>query len=174
MSRKPIDKGSLTHKNNRKPGKWRRWDKEDRLIFNTILKDLSDHPTVLRMKDYKQHGMTSTYDHCISVARVSYKLDRLLHSHCDRGALLRGALLHDLFLYDWHDPTTHEGLHGYRHADSALKNAIEHFNIGRKEQDIIHSHMWPLNITRIPKRREAWVVCMADKYVSLGETLHRR
>lgn len=149
-------------------------DKHDHAAFNSILKDLKEHPTVLRMKEYKQHGNSSTYDHCMRVARASYRLDKLLHTKCDKHALLRGALLHDLFLYDWHDPDSHKGLHGYRHAESALKNAIRHFNIGEKEQDIIYSHMWPLNLTHIPKRREAWVVCMADKYVSLKETLHRK
>ncbi len=131
-------------------------------------------PIVLRMKEYKQHGTTTTYEHCVSVARVSYKLDRILHAECDREALLRGAMLHDLYLYDWHDAKSHKRLHGYHHADSALKNATEHFNISSKEKDIIYCHMWPLNLTRIPKRRETWVVCMADKYVSLRETLHRK
>ena len=154
---------------------WRSMDTQDRTVFNSILKDLKDHPSVLQMKEYKQHGKTTTYDHCMSVARVSYKLDRLLHSKCDKIALLRGAMLHDLFLYDWHDSSScTDGLHGYHHADKALKNAREIFNIGKKEADIIYSHMWPLNISRIPKRREAWVVCMADKYVSLRETIHRK
>ncbi len=161
-------------KKKRKESKWRRWDSKDRSAFNHILGDLTKDPTVLSMKQYMQHGTTSTYEHCVSVARVSYKLDRMLHTECDKKALLRGAMLHDLYLYDWHDPTSHDKLHGYHHADKALSNAKTHFNIDRKEQDIIYSHMWPLNLTRIPKRREAWVVCMADKYVSIRETLHRR
>ena len=153
---------------------WKNWNKHDSRVVNSFVGDLKKDPTVLKMQEYKQHGKTSTYDHCMSVVRASYKLDRILHTHCDKKALLRGAMLHDLFLYDWHDSTSHQGLHGYHHADKALSNAKEYFGIGKKEQDIIYSHMWPLNITRVPKRKEAWVVCMADKYVSLKETLHRK
>lgn len=153
---------------------WHNWNKHDKKVINSVVGDLKDHPTVLQMREYKQHGKTSTYDHCMSVVKASYKLDRILHTKCDRKALLRGAMLHDLFLYDWHDSSTHTGLHGYVHADTALKNATNHFGISKKEQSIIYSHMWPLNISRIPKNREAWVVCLADKYVSIKETLHRR
>lgn len=137
--------------------------------FNSELRNLIKHSEVQRMKEYIQHGTTSTYEHCISVVKASYKLDRFLHANSNKKALLKGAMLHDFYLYDWHVKGSHEGLHGYHHADAAIVNAKKHFNIGKIEEDIIFSHMWPLNLTRVPRGREAWIVCMADKYVSVKE-----
>ena len=39
---------------------------------------------------------------------------------------------------------------------------------------IIVSHMWPLNITKVPKSREALILCVADKCIALRETLFER
>ena len=62
-------------------------------------------------------------------------------------------------------------VHGFSHSNTAMENAKAHFGIGVHTQNVIESHMWPLNITKIPRCREAWVVCLADKYVSTKETL---
>jgi len=39
------------------------------------------------------------------------------------------------------------------------------------EKDIIRKHMWPLTVTRIPRCREAGIVCLVDKFCSLAETV---
>ena len=39
---------------------------------------------------------------------------------------------------------------------------------------MILSHMWPLNITKVPKSKEALILCVADKCIALKETLARR
>lgn len=89
-----------------------------------------------------------------------------------RKVLTRGALLHDYYLYDWHH--CENKAHAVNHPVIALGNAVQDFELSRRERNIIASHMWPLPPTRVPKCREAWIVCMADKVCSLQETLFMR
>ena len=56
----------------------------------------------------------------------------------------------------------------------AIENAKKFFNVNDDVQHIIYSHMWPLNLTHLPMSREAWIVCLADKYVARKETIMER
>lgn len=119
-----------------------------------------------------QHGTVSVYSHCISVARNSLLLSDRLGIRCDRRALVRGALLHDYFLYDWHDPehiSPHK-LHGFYHPGIALKNASAEYRLSPRERDIIKKHMWPMTVV-MPRCKEAWIVTLVDKYCSICEIL---
>lgn len=122
-------------------------------------------------KSCVQHGDVSVFAHSMAVAAYSIKLADKLGIKYDRKSLIRGALLHDFFLYDWHETTNvGDGLHGFAHPCTASKNAVRYFNLNKKEMDIIRKHMWPLTITKMPKCRESWLVCAVDKYCSLLET----
>lgn len=149
--------------------------KSDYEVIDGVLHDIKKNKYARRMKNYIQHGKISTYDHCERVAICSYRISKWLSLKVNERALLRGAMLHDFYLYDWHnrDGGAHKW-HGFHHADRAMRNAKRYFNIGKEEQHIIWCHMWPLNITRLPRSKEAWIVCAADKYVSLQETLFER
>ncbi len=149
--------------------------KEDKKEIDKILFPIKNHKKVKQMKNYCQHGRISTYDHCCHVAALSYSINKKLHLGGDVRTILTGAMLHDFYLYDWHadDGGTHNW-HGYIHAGRALKNAQTYFSIDKKTQEVIRCHMWPLNLFSIPKSREAWIVCAADKWVSLQETLFMR
>ena len=149
---------------------------EDIRIIRNELRDYLHHPEVLRMKEYVAHGTKSVYAHCVSVVAESYKLNKKFDLKADLHTLLVGALLHDLYLYDWHDkPYSLDifSMHGYTHPEAARKNAEEIFNADERIQQVIRCHMWPLTLRAVPKSREAAIVCVADKIVATRETLKR-
>ena len=122
--------------------------------------------------DNIQHGNMSVRKHSIQVAKYSLIIAKKLGIKVNKKELVRGALLHDYFLYDWHS-SEHAGLsnlHGFYHPGIALKNAKKEYHLSRHEQDIIKKHMWPLTVVP-PTCREAWIVSLADKYCSTMETV---
>ena len=138
--------------------------------YNTI-EPLLNEECVQQMQLYIQHGGTTTYTHCLAVAYYSYRVSRILPIKVDISSIARGAMLHDLFLYDWHIPDDSHRLHGFCHPGFALENANRYFVLNEIERDIIRKHMWPLTVTRIPRCREAGIVCLVDKFCSLAETI---
>ena len=144
---------------------------EDKSEIQHYLADMIDTPQAQSMKTFIQHGHITTYAHVLNVVCMSCRVDERLHAHSDRKSLIRGAFLHDFYLYDWHDPTSNDGLHGFRYPVRALEKAQALFPLNAKERNIIVSHMWPLTITRIPKCREAAIVCLSDKLAALYETV---
>lgn len=121
--------------------------------------------------EFIQHGDVSVSQHCLSVANTSLVFSRALKLKVKERAIIRGALLHDYFLYDWHLPHDGGKWHGFKHAHVALKNAERDFKLSKLEKNIINRHMWPLNITRLPATKEEWIVNIADTYCSTLETL---
>lgn len=120
-----------------------------------------------------QHGRVNCFDHSVAVALLSLRLARWLGLRVDRRSLIRGALLHDYFLYDWHTlhprPGLRHGLsHGLRHGGRAAANADRDFGLNAVEADIIRRHMFPLTLTP-PRYRESLLVCWADKDCAVRE-----
>lgn len=140
--------------------------------FFENIKDILNNENFQSMKKYMQHGKTSVYTHSLILAYICYKKS-LKYKNIDRRSLIRGALLHDYFLYDWHLPriiSKRKGLHGYNHPKVALNNANNDFKLNKKERNIIRSHMWPLTFFHMPLSKEAWLVCKYDKILSIKET----
>lgn len=125
----------------------------------------------LLLKNYIQHGNTNVYTHSIYVAHLSLSIAKKLNLKIEERSLIRGALLHDFFLYDWHDKG-HPKLHGFKHPYIALENAKKRYDLSIKEEDIIKKHMFPLTIIP-PRYKESYIICLADKVCSLLETFHK-
>lgn len=125
------------------------------------------------MDQYIQHGDTTCLLHTFAVAYYSIMISKMLGIKVNKRELIRGALLHDYFLYDWHDGKKERRIHGFTHPEAALKNAMEDFDLSEREQDIIKKHMFPLTPVP-PKFKESIIVCMVDKYCSIYETFKRR
>ncbi len=132
-------------------------------------KKLEKSGRICMTKQYCQHGDCSVFEHCANVAYVSCMLFRQMHIDADFDALITGALLHDYFLYDWHNRQTCHPAHAVYHPTLALHNARKDYQLTPKEEDIILHHMFPLTVLP-PKSREAWMVCLADKLCAMTET----
>ena len=146
---------------------------ERQQLFNFVLSELEQEGNLAHEKNAIQHGLTTVYEHSVGVAGASLKLAEFFRLKVNEKALIRGALLHDYFLYDWHEKDDSHKWHGFHHAKKALENALEDFKLNEIERDIIACHMFPLNI-RPPKYRESWLVCYADKVCSGLETVKRK
>jgi uncharacterized protein len=145
--------------------------KEYYKYINYYGKDILKSKKVKSQKQFIQHGNVSVYDHTYSVAVLSLYLADKLNINVDEKSLVRGALLHDYFLYDWHVSDKSHRLHGYTHANTALKNAKRDFKINKIEENMIKCHMFPLNLFSIPKYKEAKILCICDKLCAISETL---
>lgn len=143
------------------------------IILRKHAQDILDSENFKSTIAFIQHGNMSVREHCINVAKTSLAIRDKFRIKCNTRDLIRGALLHDYFLYDWHKTNTvrTHNLHGFFHPGTALRNARKEYRLTRRQRDIIQKHMFPLTVLP-PLCREAWIVTMADKYCSLMETFH--
>lgn len=132
-------------------------------------KDILESEGMSIEKKCVQHGIFSVYDHSLFVTSMCIRISKGMRLKVNEKAMVRGALLHDYFLYDWHEPTRANRIHGFTHPGKALKNAGKEFHLGKIEKNMIHRHMFPL--TPIPPRyRESVILCIADKICATYET----
>src|SRR5574344_2139341 len=105
-------------------------------IFDEISEQICGTENYLLMRDYISHSNVSTYQHSYEVAKKSYEYVMRHKIKCNIPALIRGALLHDYFLYDWHNNKRFT-FHGFKHAKIAYLNASRDYTISKIEKNII-------------------------------------
>lgn len=139
------------------------------ILFDCI-ENFSRTGSFADMRKYIQHGQTDCLLHCIAVAYFSYATAMFFNLKLNQESLVRGALLHDFFLYDWHEPDRSHRFHGFTHPKTALNNALREWELNGTEADIIAKHMFPL-IPALPRYKESILVCVVDKLCSVAEIL---
>lgn len=133
-------------------------------------KEILESDTMNIEKCCYQHGQYSVYDHSMRVAALCIKITAQYHIPVNMRCLVRGALLHDYFLYDWHEPDKCHKIHAFSHAKCALNNAERDFEVTAIEKNMILAHMFPMNLT-IPRYCESVILCIADKICAAQETI---
>ena len=136
-----------------------------------MLKEFQNNPIIKKTEFYCAHGTTSVYEHSMNVAALALHISKPFKTS-DKQDLVMGALLHDFYLYDWHElgrMNEYRKMH-HKHGTLAKENALKYFDLSPKAQNVIESHMWPMNFKKRPKSKEAVFVNIADKICALLET----
>ena len=142
----------------------------DMTEFKNICHDIINNPEYQKLKEIKHHDK-DIYSHNLKVAWISYLTAKKLKLHVNE--MVRGALLHDFFLYDWRVKGAKDEFlpHGFTHPFVARKNAERVFGqLTPIERDIIIKHMWPLTIIP-PRYPESFLVSFIDKFIASREVV---
>lgn len=140
-----------------------------------------EHPRFQQLRLFQHHGAeNSVYDHSVAVAEAAYAIARRMRlSEDETASVVRAALLHDFFGYDWRGDVFRRYLHRYSgiqrimrmhafvHGHIAAERARCVFGLSSEECDAIARHMFPL--AAMPRTRIAWIVTLADKAVASRE-----
>ena len=93
--------------------------------------DLISHEMIWSMDKLQHHAGVSCLDHSFNVSYLSYVICKKFN--LDYRSAARGGLLHDFFLYDWHD-SKKGAMHGIKHPKIALENANKFFHLNKTEK----------------------------------------
>ena len=137
-------------------------------IYQTFFNDSK----IQKMKDIPMHRGSNCYEHCFKVARKAIRHALKYHyKKVNLEVVLIGAMLHDYYLYDWRSDRSKRKKHARKHTYIASENASRDFDVSKKVKKVIETHMWPINIKDFPKSKEARIVSVSDKAVTIGEAL---
>lgn len=125
-------------------------------------------------KRFLHHKYSTAYQHSIHVAEIALEIMYKFHISQElKQTVIKIGLLHDYYLYDWHNKSEkwHKP-HIFKHPKIAANNAIRDFGLTAREENSIKHHMWP--VTPIPPRyREGWIITIADKIATFRERFKR-
>lgn len=148
--------------------------------FDKYVCDILESDKFQEIKKDIHHG-TSKYEHCLRVAKLSYRLGRFFKA--DLRSVARAGLLHDFFFGTRKDSLENSYL---RHPVTAANNAKKYFDITDLEAEAIKTHMFHHVVLKKifpfinreekasikefkPKSKEGWIVCASDLLISIVE-----
>ena len=131
----------------------------------SIVNNILDNDEFLKIKKIEHHGI-SRFDHSLKVSYYSYKIAKAMHLDYEQTAI--GGLLHDFFLSPENRTQKDRMKSVFVHPKQAVAMAKSQFELTKKEEDMIRSHMFPINLS-VPKYAESWIVSMVDKCVAANE-----
>ena len=141
--------------------------------FNAFYQALAQQSGFEQIGRFLQHGSTTRLMHSVAVAYYSYRLAKITRLSFHWEEMVRGALLHDYFLYDAQDGDPAHKWHWTRHPGIAAENAKREMPLTAIEEDTIRCHMFPLTV-KPPYIWEGVVVSLVDKACSVYEFFSRR
>ena len=137
-------------------------------IYMNIVREILDNEEFQKLDNIGHHNSTRI-NHCIKVSYQAYRLAKKIKLNYVEVA--RAGLLHDFYLGQVSEQKgikNKVALFTTEHPEQAVQNSLKYFDLTEREQDIIRTHMFPIDI-KIPKYAESWLVSFVDKYVSAKE-----
>lgn len=141
--------------------------------FVSLVYDLIHSEEFIKMKEYQHHVKSNLYEHSVRVAYLCYNHHKRFNLKTGISDFVRGAMLHDYYLYDLHGGKIPHRLHWLRHPAIALENAIKKYpSLTSEQRDMIKRHMFPLTVTP-PKTLAGWLICLYDKIAAIIDRFGR-
>jgi len=146
--------------------------------FEIVLPIITKKEFIETRKDL-HHENISTFTHMLHVSTIAYSLAKKKRIDFKSAAI--AGILHDFYLYDWHECNQKKkgifNMHAFSHPTHAIKNAKKLFPtlLSDNVENSILAHSWHLFILKkifhpfsfklsnhLPKSRVAWNVFLAD------------
>ena len=150
--------------------------KKEKMIreFVLLVRDILHSPEFAKMKTYRSHINSTLYRHSVKVAYLCFRHHKRWRMRMDIRELVRGAILHDFYLYDLHGGGSPHRLHWFRHPGVSLQNALSRYpSLTKAQRDMIRNHMFPLTL-RPPKTKAGWLVCFYDKVAAISDRFGKK
>lgn len=131
--------------------------------------DLLCNDLVRSMKKYHHHREVSTHFHSVYVSYNVLKVCEKLSVQKKR-EIVRAALLHDFYLYEWYTEK-HDENHIYYHPKESVKNIEKYIGtLTPLQKNMILSHMFPTTKV-MPKYAGSWILTLTDKRCATADYL---